>query len=295
MARRSMALPEGQGAVRRPVKRWLTRSTLNQTLLHGVLLVMGILALAPFVWSIFASFKSFHELTGSTDLLPHTWTLAGYRDVTTGSNFPSAYLNSAIVVVVVTAATLLTSSAVGYVFAKYTFWGKEQLFLLFLATLMVPFALVLVPLYVTITHIGLNNHLGGLIVPGLWSTFGIFMMRQFMENIPAELIDASRIDGASEWRTFLQVVIPLSTAPLAALAIFTFLGNWDSYLWPLVVLTSPEKQTLPLVLASLTNLYGTRFDLWAAGSMMTIAPVVIVYAFASKYFIQGIAMTGLKA
>jgi multiple sugar transport system permease protein len=142
---------------------------------------------------------------------------------------------------------------------------------------------------------GLANSLGGIIITGLLSTFGIFMMRQFMESIPYELLDASRIDGASEWRIFAQIILPLSGAPLAALAVFTFLGNWDSYLWPLVVLSSPEKQTLPLVLAGLRNLWWTRYEMWSAGSMLTVIPVMVLYSFASKYFIQGIAMTGLKA
>jgi multiple sugar transport system permease protein len=131
-------------------------------------------------------------------------------------------------------------------------------------------------------------------VVSLWSTFGIFMMRQFMEGIPSELIDASRIDGASEWRIFLQIAIPLSKAPLGALAVFTVLWNWDNYLWPLVVLSSPNKQTLTLVLAGLRNLYWSRYDLWSAGSMLTIIPVMLVYIFASRYFIQGIALSGLK-
>ncbi len=159
---------------------------------------------------------------------------------------------------------------------------------------MVPFSVILVPLYVTIAKMGFSNHLTGLVVTGLWSTFGIFMLRQFMEGIPFELLDASRIDGASEWRIFLQIVLPLSKAPLAALATFTFLANWDSLLWPLVVLNSQDKQTLPLVLAGLRNLYWSRYDLWAAGAMLTVIPVMIVYSLGSRYFIQGIAMSGMK-
>jgi multiple sugar transport system permease protein len=161
--------------------------------------------------------------------------------------------------------------------------------------MMVPFAVVIVPLYLTITGFGLANSLGGIIVTGLWSSFGMFMLRQFMESIPFELIDAARIDGASEWRIFAQLILPLSGAPLAALAVFAFLGNWDSYLWPLVVLSSPEKQTLPLVLAGLRNLWWTRYEMWSAGSMLTVVPVMLLYSLASKYFIRGIAMTGLKA
>ena len=159
---------------------------------------------------------------------------------------------------------------------------------------MVPFSVILIPLYIRIADIGLSNSLGGIIVTGLWSTFGIFMMRQFMETIPFELLDAARIDGASEWRIFFQIVMPLATAPMAALGVFTFLANWDSYLWPLVVLNSPEKQTIPLILAGLRSLYWTRYDMWAAGSMLTVVPVMIIYAFASKWFIRGIAMTGIK-
>ena len=123
----------------------------------------------------------------------------------------------------------------------------------------------------------------------------MFMMRQFMETIPSELIDAARIDGASEWRIFVQIILPLSGAPLAALGIFAFLANWDSYLWPLVVLNSPERQTLPLILAGLRNLWWTRYEMWSAGSMLTVIPVMIIYAVASRYFIRGIAMTGMKA
>ena len=267
---------------------------ISQGLMHVVLLAMVVLALAPFVWSIFASFKPFKELVSSQNLLPHTWTLNSYREIFTRAHFLDAAQNSIIVAVSVTVATLLTSSAVGYVFAKYRFWGKDLLFIILLSTLMVPFSVILVPLYIRIADIGLSNSLGGIIVTGLWSTFGIFMMRQFMETIPFELLDAARIDGASEWRIFFQIVMPLATAPMAALGVFTFLANWDSYLWPLVVLNSPEKQTIPLILAGLRSLYLTRYDMWAAGSMLTVVPMMIIYAFASKWFIRGIAMTGIK-
>lgn len=278
-----------------PARRRLRYNLVSQGLMHALLLVLAFLAVAPLVWAIFASLKPFKELVSSRDLLPHTWTLNSYREIFGRAHFLTAFMNTIIVALSVTVATLLTSSAVGYVFAKYHFWGKEKLFMLLLATLMVPFTVVLVPLYITVVRMGLNNHLGGVIVVGLWSTFGIFMMRQFMETIPSELLDSGRIDGASEWRIFAQIVLPLSTAPLAALGVFVFLGSWDNYLWPLIILNSPEKQTLPLVLAGLRSLYWTRYDMWSAGAMLTVLPVMIVYAFASKYFIQGIAMTGMKA
>lgn len=262
---------------------------------HGVLLLLVLLAVAPFGWMFLASFKSFKELVSSDALLPRVWTLNNYREILNRVNFLSALVNSVIVAVAVTTATLFTSAALGYVFAKYRFWGKEKLFLLLLSTMMAPFAVIIVPLYITITSLGLANSLGGIIITGLWSSFGMFMLRQFIETIPFELIDAARIDGAAEWRIFGQLIVPLSGAPLAALAVFTFLGNWDSYLWPLVVLSSPDRQTLPQVLAGLRNLWLTRYEMWSAGSMLTVVPVMVVYSLASKYFIRGIAMTGLKA
>ena len=248
-----------------------------------------------FVWMFFGSFKSYVELTSGESLVPLAWTVDNYRAIIFRANFPQAFWNSTLVSLVVTGCVVLTSAAAAYVFAKYRFWGKEQLFIVILSTMMVPFAVVLVPLYVTIADIGLSNKLGGVIVPVLFSTFGIFLMRQFLEGIPSDLIDAGRIDGASEWWIFSRIIIPLSTAPMAALAVFTFLFNWDNFLWPLVVLTSPRSQTLPLVLAGLRSLYWERYDMWAAGSMLTVAPVMLLYAVAQKQFIRGITMTGLKA
>jgi len=221
--------------------------------------------------------------------------LSAYEMIFHRVNFVSAFFNSVISAVSVTVVCVLTSSAMGFIFAKYRFLGKELFFTILLATMMVPFSVVLVPLYVIIANLGMANQLSGIIVTGFWSTFGIFMMRQFMESLPGELLDAARIDGASEWRIFFTIVIPISAAPMGALAVFVFLGNWDSLLWPLIVLNSPDKQTLPLVLAGLRNLWWNRYDMWAAGSMLTIIPVMLLYAFASKYFIRGIAMTGLRA
>lgn len=278
-----------------PARTWISQATLGQFVSHAVLLFVSVLAIVPFIWMIFASFKTFKDLVSSTQMLPEVWTMNNYIEIASRINFPMAFFNSTLAATTVTIFTLFTSAALGYIFAKYRFWGKEKLFLLLLSTLMVPFAVVMVPLYITITSFGLANSLSGIIITGLWSSFGMFMLRQFMETIPSELIDAARIDGASEWRIFGQIVLPLSGAPLAALAVFAFLGNWDSYLWPLVVLSSPEKQTLPLVLAGLRNLWWTRYEMWSAGSMLTVVPVMLLYSLASKYFIQGIAMTGLKA
>lgn len=267
---------------------------LRQGVLHVFLGFMAIVALFPFVWMVFASFKPFKELVQSKALLPINWTTENYTEILTRVNFEVAVANSIYSAVTVTVITLLTSSALGFIFAKYRFWGKEYLFILLLSTMMVPFAVVLVPLYITIGDLNLVNKLWGFIITGLWSTFGVFLMRQFMEVIPYEYLDAARIDGASEWRIFFTIIIPLSTSPMAALGIFAFLANWDSFLWPLVVLNTPDKQTLPLLLAGLRSIYWARYDMWSAGSVMTTVPIILVYAFASKYFIRGMALTGIK-
>jgi len=277
-----------------PARAFAPGRSINQAGLHVVLLVFAFLAIAPFVWMLFASFKKYRELVTSPDLLPHVWTLDNYREVFGRLHLADAVANSVVIAVTTTVTVLLTSAMMGYVFAKYRFYAKELLFATLLATMMVPFAVVLVPLYIFIADIGAADSVGGIILPGLWSTFGIFLMRQFMETIPSELLDAARIDGASEWRIFAQLVVPLSGAPLAALGIIHFLGSWDSFLWPSIVLTSPETQTLPVMLNGLKSLYWTRYDMWIAGSMLTIVPVMLIYAFASKQFVRGIAMTGMK-
>jgi multiple sugar transport system permease protein len=271
------------------------RTLFSQGLVHAILIAMSVIAIFPFVWMTFASFKPFKELVESKTLLPQTWTLRNYAEILSRVNFFDAFRNSVVAAVSVTVAAVFTSSVLGYIFSKYRFPGKEILFTIILSTMMVPFAVVMVPLYITIADFGLADRLGGIIVTGFFSTFGIFMMRQFMESIPFELIDAARIDGASEWRIFFTLVLPMSLSPMSALAVFVFLGNWDSYMWPLIVLNSLAKQTLPLVLAGLRNLWWTRYEMWSAGSMLTVVPIMIVYSFASKYFIRGIAMTGLKA
>lgn len=275
--------------------RMLSLNRVSQILPHLVLLILTFTSVMPFVWMFFGSFKTYVELTSSKALLPINWTLDNYIQITQRLGFVRGFFNTALVAVIVTAATLLTSALAGYVFAKYRFWGRERLFTVLLSTMMVPFAVVLVPLYVTVANLALADKLLGIIITSLCSTFGIFLMRQFMESIPNDLIDAGRIDGAGEWWIFSRVVLPLAKAPLSALAVFTFLGSWDSFLWPLVVLTSPENRTLPLVLAGLRSLYWSRYEMFAAGSMLTVLPVMIIYAFASKQFVRGIAMTGLKA
>jgi multiple sugar transport system permease protein len=259
-----------------------------------VLVVWSLVALLPFVWLVFGSFKGYLELTSGKTFVPQVWTLQNYVDIVGEESFMRSILNSTVVAVSVTLSVLLTSSAAGYILAKYHFWGKELLFVILLSTMMVPFAVTVVPLYITVVDIGLDNTLAGVAIPQLISTFGIFMMRQFMEGIPDELLDAARVDGASELWIFSRLILPLATSPLAALLVFTFLGSWDNFFWPYIVLIKKAAWTLPLVMGGLRMMYANRPQTWCAASVFTIAPVMLIYALAQRQFIQGIALTGLK-
>jgi multiple sugar transport system permease protein len=266
----------------------------RQAVLHAMLVVTSFVAVGPLVWCVFASFKRFKDLMTSLSLLPQVWTLDNYAAVLAVSNLWSGLRNTLIVTCSVTAATVLTSTMAGYAFSKYRFWGRDQLFIMLLVTLMVPGAVTLVPVYLVVGQLHLINQLAGVIVTGLYSTFGIFLMRQFMFSVPDELIAAARIDGSSEWRIFGQVVVPLSAGPMAALGILTFLGVWNDFLWPFVVLTSSDRQTLPLVIYGLLSYYFTPYDKLIASGVLTLIPLMVAYLFGSKYMIRGIAMTGLK-
>jgi multiple sugar transport system permease protein len=266
---------------------------LRETPAHAILIVVVVTSLLPFVWMAFASFKTYLDLANNPGW-PNPWVLDNYVQIWLRGGFPQAILNSISVAAPRVIFGCLTSAAVGYVFAKYHFTGRDVLFTMIIATLMLPFAVILVPLYVTLADLGMVNNLYGLIMFGVFNTFGIFLLRQTIRGIPDELLEAARIDGAGEAWIFTRIILPLSGAPLAALAVVTFLGSWDDFLLPSIVLTDPGVKTLPLVLAGLRSLYWERYELFAAGSMLTVVPVMILYTILQKQFVRGIAMTGLN-
>ncbi|MCL5997237.1 MAG: carbohydrate ABC transporter permease [Chloroflexi bacterium] len=269
------------------------RIDFGQTVAHGVLILFSLAAVMPFVWMFLGSFKTYTDLASNSGL-PNPWIWDNYVTIMSRASFPQAFLNSVLVAVPRVVLGCFTSVAVAYVFAKYKFPGQNVLFTLLLSTMMVPFVVVLIPLYITLSDLGMVNQLTSLIIIAVFSTFGTFLLRQSIRDIPNELIEAARIDGAGEIWIFSQVILPLSTSPLAALAIFTFLGSWDDFLFPGIILTTPTVKTLPLVLAGLRGLFWDRYELFAAGSMMTVAPVMLLYAIMQKQFVRGIALTGMK-
>ena len=269
----------------------------SRVVIYALLLLGCSFTLLPFLWMLSTSFKSATEIVKlPPTLIPENPTLQSYQTIFSDPRVPIArfYLNIIIVSVSVVAMLLFTSSLAGYVFAKYQFFGKNLFFTLLLASLMIPFQVMMIPLYLILVRLGITDSLLGLIVPGATSAFGVFLMRQFIENIPSELIDAARIDGASEFGIYSRIILPQMSAALATLGIFQFMGSWNDYLWPLIVITTTEKRTLPIMLTWYNSQHGARFDLTMAASVLVILPIVVVYFIFQRWIVRGIALTGFK-
>jgi multiple sugar transport system permease protein len=262
---------------------------------YGLLSAGAVVMMAPLIWMVLASSKTLPEiLKVPPTLLPEALRLDNYRTVLGDTQFVRYFFNSMIVAAITIASVLITSSMAGYAFAKFEFPGRNVIFALVLATLMIPFQVRVIPLYVLANDLHLLDTYAGLVLPGLVDAFGIFLMRQYLQSIPSELLDAARVDGASEVTIFVRIVLPLAKPALSALAIFTLVASWESFLWPLLVISSPDKFTLPLGLAQFAGRYVTRVDLQMAAATLTILPLLIVFLFMQRRFVEGMATAGLK-
>lgn len=253
--------------------------------------------LLPFAWMIVSSFMSAAEIMARPlRWLPAELQLRNYETLATAIPLGNMYANSLIVTISITVGVLLTSSLAGYGFAKFHFPGRDILFVLVLATMMIPFFVVLIPIFFLVRQLGWMDSYLGLIVPNIVTAFGIFLMRQYMLTLPDELLDAARIDGASELAIYWRIALPLAGPALGALAILAFVYHWNSFLWPLVVIRSRELATIPIGLNSL-RVYASSpevINLQMAGAALAIIPVVAVFAVLQRHFVRGIALTGLK-
>jgi ABC-type glycerol-3-phosphate transport system permease component len=285
------AVLSGVATTRR--RRFLSRRW-GQILIHALLIGMTLVVLLPFLWMLLGSFKTYDDLINRPSLPPSPATLANYKEIFQQANFGGAFINSAIVAVARVILACGTSVVLGYIFAKYQFRGKGLVFIVLLSTMLIPFPAILVPLYLTLSEFDLLNQISGLIVISVFSTFGTFLLRQWITGIPDSYIEAARMDGAGELWIIWRIIVPLSRTPLAALAIFTFLGSWDDYLFPNVVLTDPAVKTLPLALAGLKSLFWERYEIYCAGAMVTVVPVMLLYAFMQRHFVRGLTMGGTK-
>ncbi|MEV5459673.1 carbohydrate ABC transporter permease [Streptomyces cellulosae] len=278
--------PRGRGRVRTPVL--YTVASLG-------LLVMS----APFLWMALSAFKTRRDLTASPPVwIPSEWTLSNFTALLDQLDMERYFLNSVIVAVLVTLCNLLFCSMLGYALAKLEFTGRSKVFGVVLAALMVPGNLLILPLYVLMTKLGLIDTYAGLVLPFAAGAFGVFLMRQFMQSIPDELLEAARIDGAGEWYIFCRIVLPLVKPALATLTIFTFLGSWNNFVWPLIATNDPDKYTLPVALATFANdpnrTVGGGNGMLMAGSLLVVLPVLLVFVVLQRHFTQGIATAGLK-
>lgn len=253
------------------------------------------LVLLPFIWMVATSFKTEGEIfSNPAQLLPSHPTVQPYIDVWRRIPFGRFFINSVIFAGSVTAVSLFLDSMAAYAFARLRFKGRDILFWVVLVTLMVPFQITLIPLFLTVFHLGWLDTYQGLIVPRATNAFGIFLLRQFFLTLPPELDDAARIDGAGEFRIYWQIILPLSLPALATLAVFHFMYNWNDFLWPLVITSTPEMRTLPAGLTLFMGNYVIEHSILMAGATITILPLAIAFAFLQRFFVRGVAMTGLR-
>ncbi|MGX8677852.1 MAG: carbohydrate ABC transporter permease [Sphaerochaetaceae bacterium] len=256
---------------------------------------ISIIALVPFLWMISTSFKS----NGALLALPIEWipkkpTFESYSKLFQLSGFLSSSFNSLFVAVLSVSVGLLSASAAAFAFAKLRFKGKDLLFMVFIASLMIPSQVSFIPLYLIMNNLRLTNKLIALVVPCVFKAFAVFMLRQQIMSIPDAYMDAASLDGASLGKTFFRIILPMCRTSLVTLAIILFMDSWNDYLLPLVLMTSKEHFTLPILLNSLSGEFKTSFNLLMAGSLLSMIPILIVYVCSRKYFSNGLQVGGIK-
>ena len=272
------------------------RRLVGGLVLHALLIVGAVLMAMPFLWMILSSFKNYAQLYQvPPSWIPNPITFDAYTKVWDAIPMASGYFNSLLITITILIVNLLTCSMAAYAFARINFPLREPLFILFLATLMIPFQSTIIPIYLIMREIGLIDNVLSVILPNaLFNAFGIFLLRQFIRGLPIELEEAAIVDGANRWTVYWRIVLPLIRPALAAFGIFTFLWNWNDLFRPLIFLSSPENFTLPLVLNLLRGQYATDFSLVMAGAVIAVVPILIVFFIGQRQIIEGVAMTGLK-
>ncbi|MCL4376790.1 MAG: carbohydrate ABC transporter permease [Actinobacteria bacterium] len=259
------------------------------------LIVISLFFLIPFIWMILSSFKTGIEIIKiPPTFFPENFTFKNYLNVFEKLNFGRYIFNSFFVSTSITVIASFSSAIIGYVFAKFKFKGRELLFFICIAGLMIPLSSIILPMYLFMSKFKLVNSYIGLILPFAISPLGIFLMRQFSEGIPKELIEAARLDGASELRIFFKIIIPNVSAAIAAVSVFTFLFSWNQLWWPLMIISKPEMRTLTLAMANLSVQIGKRFDMIVTSAALAVLPVMIVFAIAQKQVVKGVTLTGMK-
>jgi multiple sugar transport system permease protein len=270
-----------------------TRIDPTTALIYAVLTAGTVVVAFPFVWMLSSALKPPMEIF-DLRFLPQQPTLDNVRVVLTRTQFPRWFWNSFVVATVTTLSVAFFDSLVGYALAKLRFWGREIIFVTILATLMIPTEMLVIPWYILSSSQGWINTYWGIMFPGLITAFGIFLVRQFMSGVPDELLDAGRIDGVSEFGLYWRIALPQIKPAMAALCIFTFLGNWNAFLWPMIVIQSANMRTLPVGIALFSGEAGSLWHLIMASSALAVVPVLLVFTVLQRQIIEGIVLTGLK-
>ena len=266
-----------------------TKTVLKYFTLISIALIM----ISPFVWMVLTSFKSIADVE-SFNLIPKAWFPSNYLEVFKQIPFAKYYFNSLFVASWVTFLQCLTSSMAAYAFARLVWRGRDQIFKLYLATLMIPGIVTMIPNYILMVNLHFIDSYQGLIIPAAFSAFGTFLLRQFMLSIPPSLEEAAKIDGASHWQIFKNVIIPLTSPAIITLAILTFMGNYGQFLWPLIMIKSEGLRTLPIGMMYFDTMYKQQTNLIMAASVMNIIPLIIIFIIGQKYIVKGIMLGGVK-
>ncbi|NMH75502.1 carbohydrate ABC transporter permease [Bacillus sp. RO2] len=270
--------------------------SVGKSILYGILVLYAVITLVPFIWAVSSSFKTLEEIvSGTINFIPNNFTFDNYKQIFLEQElFPRWLLNSLIIGVAGTSLNLLFNSMAGYALARLSFPGRKTLFIIILAVLMIPAQVTMIPNYLILRELGWLNSYQGMIVPAMINATFIFMMRQFFINFPKELEEAAEMDGLSRFGTFFKIVLPLAKPALAAQAIFVFMGFWNDFMRPLIILSDPSMFTLPLGLNTFKGQYISYWNYIMAASMVFTLPVLLIYGFFNRYFIKGISFTGGK-
>lgn len=266
-----------------------------ETMAYIIILAVSFVVVIPFFWMLSTSFKEAAEVFRvPIEWIPRTLNWENYPEAMTRRNFGVYFYNSVIVSVTVTTIHLLLASLAGFSLAKYEYFGKRIIFIGILATFMIPFQVVMIPMFLLVRDLGLLDSLTGIIAPQVLTAFGVFLIRQHLLTIPDSLLEAARMDGASEFYIYKSIIIPLSKPVLAVLAIFVFRSSWDNLLWPLIVVSQDSLRTLPLGLNMFIAEYDIQENLMMAASVIASLPIFAIFVFAQKYFTRGISLSGMK-
>ena len=260
-----------------------------------ILIILAVFMLFPFVWMVLGSFKPKDELFAvPMSLLPSRWMTSNYQDVFIKIPFAKFYVNTAFIAIMSTLGQVVTCSLSAYAFSKLHFKFRDALFMLYLATMMIPYQVTMIPQYELVRNLGLLNTHWSLILLHLFSPFGVFLLRQFMISIPDSLVESARIEGAGELRILTNIILPLSKSALATLITLKFLDSWNDFTAPMIMLSDKSKYNLQLGLRMFQQEFGVEYTLILAGTTLSLIPILVIYIFAQNYFIEGIANTGIK-